>query len=77
MKDDDKTKEQLIDELVKLRRRNAELETSEAKRKEAAEELKESEEQFRQFFEKAPEYCYIISSVHYQPTSWRELRIPM
>jgi hypothetical protein len=33
MRDEDKTKEQLIDELVKLRRRVAELEASERKQK--------------------------------------------
>lgn len=33
MKDEDKTREQLIDELVELRRRVAELEASEAERK--------------------------------------------
>ena len=32
MKDEDKTKEQLIDELVELRQRIAELEASEAER---------------------------------------------
>ena len=33
MKDEDKTKEQLIDELAGLRRRTVELEASEAERK--------------------------------------------
>ncbi len=44
MKDEDKTKEQLIDELVELRRRGAELEASEVEYKRAAEALRESEE---------------------------------
>ncbi len=40
MKDKDKTKEQLISELVELRQRITELEKSEAERKQADEELK-------------------------------------
>ena len=44
MKDQDKTKEQLIDELVRMRQRIAELETSEADRKQAEETLREAKE---------------------------------
>ena len=40
MKDGDKTKEQLINELVELRKRIAELETSETKRKGTEEALR-------------------------------------
>jgi PAS domain S-box-containing protein len=61
VKDEDKTKEQLIAELVELRRRNAELEMSEAENRQTEEALRESEERFKQFFENVPEYCYMIS----------------
>ena len=61
MKDKDKTKEQLISELVGLRRRIAGLETAETERQHAEEALQESEERFRQFFNNEPEYCYMIS----------------
>jgi PAS domain S-box-containing protein len=47
MKDQDKTKEQLIDELAELRQRVAELEASEAERKQTEEALWESEAHFR------------------------------
>jgi cell shape-determining protein MreC len=42
MKDRDKTREQLIHELVELRQRIAELKELEAKRKQAEEELRET-----------------------------------
>lgn len=51
MKDEDKTKEQLIDELLELRQRIAELEKSETKRKEAAEALRDSDEKYRTLVE--------------------------
>jgi PAS domain S-box-containing protein len=44
MKDKDKTKEQLLSELVQLRQRNTELEALETERKRAEEMLRESEE---------------------------------
>jgi len=47
MRDEDKTREQLINELVELRRRITELEKLETKRKQAEEALQESEEKFR------------------------------
>jgi two-component system cell cycle sensor histidine kinase/response regulator CckA len=48
MKDQDKTKEQLVNELGELRQRIAELEAAEAKREQAEEALRESEENLRQ-----------------------------
>jgi PAS domain S-box-containing protein len=51
MKDEDKTKEQLIDELLQLRQRITELEKSETKRKEAAEALRDSDEKYRTLVE--------------------------
>ncbi|MEE8173784.1 MAG: hypothetical protein V3T71_00530, partial [Dehalococcoidia bacterium] len=46
MRDEDKTKEQLIRELAELRRRTGELETSETERKRAEKALRERELQF-------------------------------
>jgi two-component system cell cycle sensor histidine kinase/response regulator CckA len=51
MKDEHKTKEQLINELVELRQRVAELEASEAERVQAEEELQENEEKYRTLVE--------------------------
>jgi PAS domain S-box-containing protein len=51
MKDKDKTKEQLINELVGLRQRVTELEASEAERKQAEQALRESEEELRAIFD--------------------------
>ncbi len=52
MKDQDKTKKRLINELSELRKRNAELETHETERKRIEEKLREREEQYRSFVEK-------------------------
>lgn len=54
MKDQEKTKEDLIDELKNLRRRLEELEESEAGLKETERLLKQSEERFRLLYENAP-----------------------
>jgi PAS domain S-box-containing protein len=51
MKDKDKTKKQLINELAELRQRIAELEASETERKRVQEALRESEEKLRHLFE--------------------------
>ena len=51
MKEQNRTKEQLINELAELRQRVAELETSEAERKRAEEALKESEAKYKSLFE--------------------------
>ena len=52
--DKDKTKEQLVSELALLRQRVAELEKEEAKRKQAEQALRESEENYRRLFELCP-----------------------
>src|SRR5512136_2822954 len=54
MKDTDKTRDQLINELVKFRQRVEDLETSEKERRRAEEALRESEERFRQMYDEAP-----------------------
>jgi PAS domain S-box-containing protein len=51
MKDRNKTKEQLIDEIVELRQRISELEKSEAEHKWAEEKKRELEEKYRAVFE--------------------------
>ena len=61
LKDDAKTKKQLINELRELRQRVAELATSEAKRKQAEEALRESEERYRTLFEDSRDAVYITT----------------
>jgi PAS domain-containing protein len=55
MENENKTKEQLMNELQELRQRIAELEASEAERRKAQEKLKESEEKHRVLFETSPD----------------------
>ncbi|MCK4722568.1 MAG: PAS domain S-box protein, partial [Dehalococcoidia bacterium] len=59
MKDTKKTKSQLIDELVQMRQRVAELEASEAERKRAEEALQESEERYKAMFDNRLQMVYI------------------
>jgi len=54
MKDADKTKDQLLDELIELRQRVQELEGGENERTQAIRALQESEERFRQVYDEAP-----------------------
>ena len=54
MKDEGKTKKQLIDELTKLRRRNAELEASEIELKKAEEALRENQARLAAIVDKSP-----------------------
>ena len=59
MKDTDKTKKQLIDELMNLRQRVHEFEASKARRKRPEAALQESEERFRAFMDNLPANAYI------------------
>jgi two-component system cell cycle sensor histidine kinase/response regulator CckA len=53
MRDQDKTRQQLIGELAELRQRTAELEASEARRKRAEEALRETEKRLRSIIEQS------------------------
>ena len=59
MKDEHKTKKQLIEELVELRQRIAELEALETKLKQPEEALRESEERFKHIAERGPDVIFI------------------
>ena len=61
MKDNHKTKQQLVDELGLLRQRVATLEAAETDRKQVEGALRRNEQRFMQFFENGPEYCYMVS----------------
>ncbi len=60
MKDKDKTKEQLIEELIELRQRFAELKKSDVNQKQAGKRIWESENKDRTLFENATDAIYII-----------------
>lgn len=62
MKDQDKTKEQLIKELEKLRKRNCDLEDLETQRKQIEEALRESEIKFRSVAQSATDAIISIDS---------------
>jgi len=60
MKDEDKTKEQLLDELIQTRRRIAELEEAENERKEAEDALQQSESNYRTLFDQATDGIMVM-----------------
>jgi len=60
MEDQDKTKDQLIDEVAALRRKIAVLETLEAGHRKAEEALQESEEKFRSLVDSTDDSIYLV-----------------
>ena len=62
MQDEHKTKEQLINELVELRQRVAELEAADTERVWAEKSLRESEERFQQVAENAQEWIWEVDA---------------
>ena len=63
MRDLDKRKDQLINELVEVRRHIAELEASQTERKKAEDALRQSEEKFRSIFENANDLVVYLDKV--------------
>ena len=64
MKNNDKTREQLLNELEKSNKRIAELEKSEAERKRAEEALCERERKFSEIIEGNPIVTFVIDADH-------------
>ena len=62
MKDQDRTKEQLTDELVELRQRVAELEAADTERKRTEEALREAKELFEKTFTSQPDGIFILNA---------------
>ena len=60
-KDEDKTKEQLINELEEMRQRIAELEVTQAERKPMEEALQQSEKRYRSLFEDSKDAVYVTA----------------
>ena len=70
MRDEDKTKRQLINELLQIRRKITELKASEAERKRAKIELKQSEERYRSLVEDINDGYFILQDgrfVYFNP----------
>ncbi len=63
MKDQDKTKAQLIGELVELRRRIAELEASESRLRQVEDALRQSEEELRAIFDGARDGIVLLDKM--------------
>lgn len=70
MKDSTKTKQQLMNQLAKLRHRISELEASEAERKQALEALVKSDEKFRAIAERSLDVIF-MTDVQGRQQEWR------
>jgi two-component system sporulation sensor kinase A len=75
MRDTDKTKQQLVAELARLRQRVAEMEASEAERRRTVEALRESEEKYRYLVEQANDGITIIQDTIVQYANPRLLEM--
>ena len=76
MRDEDKTKEQLIDDLAEMRRRNAELEAARAELKRMYEALEESEERYRDLLENSNDLVQSVAPdghFLYVNRAWRDI----
>lgn len=62
MKDEDKTKKQLIKELLEMRQQITELEKSEGEHRLTEEKLRESKQQYKRIFEFSPEVIGVIDT---------------
>ena len=73
MRNTDKTKQQLINELVQMRQRITELEVSEAERKQMEEEIWASRERYRHLFENLNDAAFIADAETGQilETNWQ------
>ena len=65
MKDEDKTKKQILSELMKLRQRVAELEVSENNHKQAEKKLQKSEKKYRTLIENIPQRIFHKDKNHF------------
>lgn len=62
MRDKDRTKAQLVDELIELRRRIADLEAAETERKRAEEALQKSQNNLQTLFDSLDDFLFILDS---------------
>ncbi|MFA4836114.1 MAG: PAS domain S-box protein [Dehalococcoidia bacterium] len=75
MEDEHKNREQLVEEIARMRQRIAELETAGAERKQAEQALQESEEKYRNLVERADDGICIIQDQIIQYTNPASMKI--
>jgi len=72
MGDEDKSREQLVEELARMHRRLASLEGPEGPRERAEEALRKSEERFRLLVEGVKDYAIFMLDPEGRVASWNE-----